>query len=377
MSDADLRDPATRGNAPIDFQVNRDDFHDTRFVPGAPIDDLADGQVLLKVDRFALTSNNISYAAAGDMLDYWGFFPGPGRWGRIPAMGFGDVLASRHAEVAEGARVFGFFPMSRHLVIDAQASGSGMVDGVAHRAEHAPVYRTYSYTERDALYDEDREDAIMLLRGLFMTSFLVDDLYGDEDFYGAEASIVTSASSKTSIALGHLLAARGRGPVIGLTSARNRDFVASLGCYDEVVLYDELDRLDALVPASGAVMTDMAGNARVREGVHERLVDRLAYSCTVGATHWEEGSVTSDTLPGPQPEFFFAPARIVKRTQDWGAAGLQEKLGDAWRAFASWSDQWMKVQHHVGPDALARTYEEVLSGALDPRDGHVITLWTD
>ena len=49
-----------------------------------------------------------------------------------------------------------------------------------------------------------------------MTSFLVDDLLADEDFYGATASIITSASSKTSIALGHLLAARGRGPVIGL-----------------------------------------------------------------------------------------------------------------------------------------------------------------
>ena len=44
--------------APIDFQVNRDDFRDTRFVAGAPIDSLGDGQVLLKIDRFALTSNS-------------------------------------------------------------------------------------------------------------------------------------------------------------------------------------------------------------------------------------------------------------------------------------------------------------------------------
>ena len=70
--------------APIDFQVHRDDFHDCRIVPGASIEDLDEGQVLFKVDRFALTSNNISYAAAGDLLNYWGFFPGPDRWGRIP-----------------------------------------------------------------------------------------------------------------------------------------------------------------------------------------------------------------------------------------------------------------------------------------------------
>ena len=143
---------------PIDFQVDRDDFHNTRFVAGEPIDSLRDGQVLFKVDRFALTSNNISYAAAGDMLKYWDFFPGPDRWGRIPAMAFGDVLDSKNADVKVGARCFGFFPMSRHLLIDASASSSGMIDSVAHRAQHAPIYRTYSYSETDALYDKSLED---------------------------------------------------------------------------------------------------------------------------------------------------------------------------------------------------------------------------
>jgi NADPH:quinone reductase-like Zn-dependent oxidoreductase len=361
-------------SSPIDFQVNRDKFSDVRFDAGAQIDDLTEGQVLFKVNAFALTSNNISYAAAGDMLNYWGFFPGPDRWGRIPAMGFADVLASRNSEVTEGARVFGFFPMSRHLVIDAQPTKSGMIDGVAHRAEHAPIYRTYSYTDRDGLYDANLEAQIMLLRGLFMTSFLVDDLFADEDFYGAGASIITSASSKTSIALAHLGAARARGPVIGLTSKRNQDFVRKLGCYDEVVLYDELDRLTERVPAAGAVMTDMAGNGEVVAGVHERLQDNLKYSCTVGGTHWDSPPRKAD-LPGPTPEFFFAPSRIVKRTQDWGAGGLQEKLGTSWRAFASFSNQWMNVQHHAGEEALERVYQEVLSGALNPSDGHVISLW--
>jgi hypothetical protein len=359
--------------APLDFHVNRDDFHDTQFVPGEPIDSLADGQVLFKIDRFALTSNNISYAAAGDMLNYWGFFPGPDRWGRIPAMSFGDVIESKHPDVAVGGRCFGFFPMSRYLVIEPEPTTMGMVDGVAHRSEHAPVYRTYSYTGPDALYDESREDQILLLRGLFMTSFLVDDMIGDEDFYGAEAGIVTSASSKTAIALGHQLARRGRGPVIGLTSARNREFVEKLGCYDEVVLYDELDRIPELTPAAGAVMVDMAGNGEVVEGIHTRLKDQLKYSCTVGATHWESGARSQD-LPGPQPEFFFAPSRIVKRSQDWGPAGLQERLGTSWNDFVAFSDQWMAIKRHEGPEALRCVYLEVLGGGLDPSDGHIISL---
>ena len=230
-----------------------------------------------------------------------------------------------------------------------------------------------TYTGPDPLYEEAFEDHILLLRGLFMTSFLVDDFLGDEDFHGATSTLVTSASSKTSIALAHLLKARGTGAVVGLTSARNRAFVESLGCYDEVVLYDELDRLIAHGEGGGAVMVDMAGNGQVVAGVHDRLSDALKYSCTVGATHWESAP-RPQTLPGPEPEFFFAPARIVKRTQDWGAQGLQERLGSAWHAFARWSDDWMTIRRHEGPEALERVYQEVLAGDLDPRDGHVLSL---
>ena len=106
----------------IDLLVRRDDFHTTRFRE-TETPDLTDGQVLFRIDRFALTSNNITYAAAGDMLDYWGFFPAEEGWGRIPVMGFADVSASRHPGVAEGERVFGFFPMATHLVIDATGVG--------------------------------------------------------------------------------------------------------------------------------------------------------------------------------------------------------------------------------------------------------------
>ncbi len=357
-------------SSPLDFQVNRDDFRDCRCVPGEPIGHLAEGQVLFAVDRFALTSNNVSYASAGDLLDYWGFFPGPDRWGRIPAMGFGDVIESRHPEVAVGARCFGFFPMSRHLIIDARADRNGMIDGSAHRAEHAPVYRTYGFVERDPLYRTEREDQIMLLRGLFMTSFLIDDLLDDENFFGAETSIITSASSKTSIALAHLLHRRARGSVIGLTSARNRNFVEGLGCYDEVVLYDEIETLPNETPA---VLVDMAGNSDVTRTVHERLRDRLEYSCSVGATHWESKPRPTD-LPGPTPEFFFAPARIVKRTEDWGGSGLQERLGRSWDEFSSFSDEWLRIVHHRGPEALEGTYLDLLEGRIDPAEGHVVSL---
>ena len=114
----------------LNFVIRKDDWSQSRFET-APPGELAEGQVLFRVDQFALTSNNITYAAAGDMLNYWGFFPAEEGWGRIPAMGFGDVVASAHPEVAEGQRVFGFFPMSTHLVVQAEDVGpEGFIDGV-------------------------------------------------------------------------------------------------------------------------------------------------------------------------------------------------------------------------------------------------------
>ncbi len=86
----------------LDFIVNKTAWRETRWVDTQLPGDLAEGQVLFRVDRFAFTANNISYAMAGEMLGYWRFFPTEDGWGRIPAMGFGDVIASRHDGVAIG-----------------------------------------------------------------------------------------------------------------------------------------------------------------------------------------------------------------------------------------------------------------------------------
>jgi hypothetical protein len=56
---------------------------------------LEDGQLLVKVDRFAFTSNNITYGVAGDMLGYWQFFPpadgSASEWGILPMWLKADV----------------------------------------------------------------------------------------------------------------------------------------------------------------------------------------------------------------------------------------------------------------------------------------------
>ena len=80
------------------FEVDRQDSRAPRVVDAAPAT-LELGQVRLSLERFAFTSNNISYAIAGDLLDYWSFFPADAPWGRIPAIGIGSVVESANPDI--------------------------------------------------------------------------------------------------------------------------------------------------------------------------------------------------------------------------------------------------------------------------------------
>ena len=166
-----------------------------------------------------------------------------------------------------------------------------------------------------------------MLRGLFATAFLADEFFADADFFGADAAVVLSASSKTAIGLAQRLAARGRGEVIGLTSAANADFVQSLDWYDRVVSYDEVTSLAGF----DAVAVDMSGNAAVLGALHEQLGDHLKYSMVIGKSHHDAPLVEITT--GPTPELFFAPTEMARREDEWGAATYHEQLAAAMNDF--------------------------------------------
>lgn len=362
--------PAATPPSAVTFEIDRGDFRRTRFVE-APVPAVSgDGQVLLRVDRFALTANNVSYALTGDMLAYWSFFPAGDGFGRVPAMGFADVVESRHPEVKTGERFFGFYPMGSHLLVEAAETTRGsFVDAAAHRRDTALAYRQYLRTTADSQYEAGREDAILLLRGLFLTSFLVEDFLFDNDGFGAGRVLVSSASSKTAIALAFCLSRRGV-RAIGLTSERNLAFCRGLGCWDEVLPYEAIAQIDAGSPAT---FVDHSGDREVVGGVHRRLGDALRHSAVVGATHWS-GKRPERNLPGPPPAFFFAPTQLEKRRAEWGPEGFERRLGEAWRAFVAFSDGWLRVVRGRGRAAMERAWGDVLEGRARPEEGHVVSL---
>ncbi|MEL6984446.1 MAG: DUF2855 family protein, partial [Actinomycetota bacterium] len=155
------------------FQVNRQDFRTTRTIEPDRAD-LADGQIRLAIERFAVTTNNVTYAVAGDMLDYWGFFPAEAPWGHIPVMGLGSIVESNHADIATGGRYFGFYPMGAEHVATVQPRSRGFRDVGPHRANHAVAYTDFRDVGSDQTFRPDQADEYLLLWGMFTTSFLVD-----------------------------------------------------------------------------------------------------------------------------------------------------------------------------------------------------------
>ena len=354
----------------MDFLIARGDLHDCRFEdndPPAP----GDGEALLSVERFGLTSNNITYAAFGEAMSYWGFFPGPDGWGRMPVWGFATVAESRAEGLPEGARIYGYLPPSSELLVKPERVGAqGFVDASLHRAELPAAYNSYQRTDADPTHRPEREDQQMLLRPLFFTSWLIDDFLRDSGLFGASTVVLSSASSKTASGLAFLLSREGGVEVLGLTSERGADYTRSIGVYDEVLRYDELDSL----PQGRAVYVDMSGDAAVRSAVHNHFGGELAHSAVVGATHHESMGGVPDDLPGPRPTFFFAPDRVAKRSAEWGREGLEQRLAEAWGPYVEWTDGWLKVTTREGPEALRETYLDLLDGRIDPAGAHILSL---
>lgn len=359
----------------VDFIVDRSDLRRCRFAaaPAAEEIDLAPGQVLLCVDRFAFTANNVTYAVAGEMMSYWSFFPTEPGWGRVPVWGFADVLRSRHDGLAPGQRFYGYLPMSTHLVVEPdRVHAGGFVDGVAHRRGLPPIYNQYLSTAGDAGYEACYENQQMLFRPLFTTAFLLDDFIADNDGFDARAVVLSSASSKTAFALAFLLHQRPapRREVIGLTSPSNAAFVEGLGCYDRVVTYDRIAALSADTPI---VFVDMAGNGAVVSALHHHFRDNVRHSGIVGLTHWEKSSQAAD-LPGAPPTFFFAPTQMQKRTKELGPDGLERGLSSAWRKFLGFVATKVRVIEGRGEADVERVYREMLDNRARPDEGHILSL---
>lgn len=338
---------------------------------------LQPGEVLMKIDRFALTTNNITYAAFGNaQLKYWSFFPtGDADWGHMPVWGFADVVASTVDGVDVGERFYGYFPITSHFRMQpVRVTPRGFYDGALHRAELVSAYNQYMRCSNDAGYSAALEDYQMLVRPLFITSFMLADFLEDNAFFGAKQIVVSSASSKTAYGTAFCLDAREGLTLIGATSAGNRSYVEGLGCYDRVVDYAEVTTLPSDVPT---LYVDFAGNDAFRATVHHHFGEALVYDCYAGSAQ-NTAFLSQTGLPGPAPRFYFAPVQIRKRNTDWGPQEVNRRFNEAQGKFigmlAELSNAWMTLAQGNGFEHAQKVIADLYVGKVRPQEAHVVRL---
>jgi hypothetical protein len=349
--------------------VSKANLAETHIVPLA-LPPLADGDVRLKIESFSVTANNVTYAVIAEMFGYWNFFPAPDGFGIVPMWGHAVVAESRSADVAVGERLYGYLPMATHLVISPVALSAGqLTDGAPHRQPMSPIYNQYARLAADPEHNPAREEARMLFGPLFKTGFLIEAMFRREGWFGADQLVMTSASSKTAMALAHC--ARLHSPQIkrvGLTSPGNVAFVEGTGLFDQVLPYDGISGLGTRV----SVSVDFAGNAAVLRAVHEQLAGHHAFSSTVGMTHVGGRSADTTPLPGPTPTLFFAPDHAVALIKEVGPAAFGKALAEAWSGFVAGMDGTVQVEVRAGLAQAAQAYRDTLAGQVNPALGIII-----
>lgn len=356
--------------------VNRTDFSDVtlaKYEDGA----LADGHIRVDIGPFALTANNITYMVTGDMIGYWKYFD-PKAYGletdgtgRMPVWGYGVVTESKCDGPSVGDRIYGFFPIAKSMDMKpVKMNPMGFQDGTDHRVDLHSVYNSYTITKNDPSFAPALDDIQPILRPLFTTSFLIDDLFGEENFFGAEQILLISASSKTALGTAFCLQQRGGVQVGGLTSSGNVDFVKNSGFYDHVTPYGDISGMDGSVKTA---IIDMAGNGDITGKLYDVFGENIVYNCMVGKSHWQGGSPPKITKGAP-PAMFFAPDRAKQRFADWGPEGFASNLAARWLPFCEGAKDWLEIYHGEGLEAFLPVYKDFLNGAANPARGYLMSL---
>ncbi|WP_309601694.1 DUF2855 family protein [Sphingomonas sp.] len=355
------------------IDIDRDDIAKAALVD-EPAIDLAPGEVEVRVECFAMTANNVTYAALGKPIGlfpngkgYWDFFsPGGEGPGRLPVWGFATVTRSAAEGVDEGEQFYGFYPMASHVrLTPGRVNAGGFMDVAAHRDAMPAVYDHYLRVSALGDFVEADRDWWPVFRPLYLTGWLIADQFEDEADFGAAQVLVASASSKTAIGFAHAMNQRGNRPkLIGLTSSRGRDFLEGAGLYDDLILYNDIAALDPAIPSA---FVDIAGDCGLTAALHYHFGEELKLNLVVGKAHWDSAPAARVPAVG-----FFAPARVAKRSKEWGPGGFQSRMATAWTAFLSDARNLFRIEVSDGPDAALAAYCDAVAGKADPRAGILV-----
>jgi len=361
-------------NQIIELQVQKEDYKKTRFYSKQfNPKQLGAGQIICKINKFAFTANNITYAILGDAFKYWQFFPTGNNWGIIPVWGFADVIFSNHDDVILGEKLYGYLPFASHVILNAgRLTKTILFDVAGHRSKLNAIYNQYQRCAHDPQYDVKQENLQALFQPLFATAYLLDDFIAGKNKNDDMQIILSSASSKTALGMAILLQKNKTKRVksyktIGLTSKRNLEFVKSIACYDIVKTYEEINSIEN-VPS---IYVDFAGNSLLRQQVHNHFDENLKYSCMVGAAHGKS-EIIEDKLPGTKPIGFFAPLQARKKLREMGS-GFAKSLKDSWDYFIPFMVKNISIHEINNKEKILEVYEDFSFGNINCSDAYILS----
>ena len=274
-------------------------------------------------------------------------------------------------DIAVGGRYFGFYPMATDVVIDAAPHGSAFRDVGPHRAEHAATYTDFRDVTTDVMFRPEQADEYLLLWGVFMTSFLVDDYLADNDFLGATQTLVTSASSKTSICLAQCLAERDGHRCIGLTSRaqpRLRRGPRPLR---------RGDHLRRGRPTRPIECVDVGRHGRERFG--PRCDPHALRRRTEVVTHRRRHPLAGSGGNGghaarTDTRVLLRPGTISEARRRVGADELDARIARSFHQLLDTTDEWLTVERRSGAEGVTSVYRSLLEGRAEPAIGYVVSM---
>lgn len=367
---------------------------------------LKKGEIRILVDKFGLSTNNLFYAQMGEapFLKFFHVYPIEGHkdLANVPAWGLGTIIESENPEFNIGERYRGFFHMTNVVQMKAKRSSDGLVAIGGNRDKLNKAYNRFVRVSEGPSSPftgtGSKPDLAMIAAPGALSGFVIYELLKKKSYYGGNSVVLTSASSKLSLAVAVCLQeARANGKVkkvTGYTSAANIEFVQSTGLYDDVLTYEQN------LPSNNEfqfVMIDVAGDADIFQRNKKQLKKALA----VGGTHSNAKASTFTSfgpsglikimggMIAPKPvadwlddklnptlEMFFAPSVMAMLADEFGKNAF-EKMGDAALnefVVAAIDNGWIAVVRADALEAIQASYDRVFRGHLPPSEAVILSL---
>jgi len=158
--------------------------------------------------------------------------------------------------------------------------------------------------------------------------------------------------------------------VIGVTSPRNHAFTHALGCYDEVIAYDDV----AAIPRSAPIVSiDMAAAALC----WHRSTRTSVTSCDI---RWPSAAAITRLLRAypacrPKPEFFFARRRSGSVCRTGVRAATRSESSRRSVASSRGVPVGCTCSNRAAPRPRRRPGAKSMQAGWRPNMGHMVSLW--